>query len=108
MGSGGGADSSRGPHDRRRYSPAQRRHRRPDARPARHAYPVLFVRFAELPAVWETVREFVRLPGATHCLPIRPRASAWNVLAPEHRHRIDEMYGAFAVALEAHRSAQIV
>ncbi len=59
-------------------------------------YPVLFVRYEALPAVWPQVRDFVGLGSDDECLPLRTRASEWQALAADARARLDEMYGRLA------------
>ncbi len=60
------------------------------------AYPVLFVRYEQLPEVWPTVREFVGLPPDQPALTVQPRVSEWQALPARLRDRIDRMYGDLA------------
>ena len=68
-----------------------------DARP----YPVLFLRYEQLPEIWPTVCEFVGLPRGSACLAMRSRASEWTALEDTQRERIDAMYGRLARRLAA-------
>jgi hypothetical protein len=65
------------------------------------AYPVLFVRFEDLPQVWPTVCDFVGLPASSAGLTMRPRASEWSSLPTSQRDAIDAMYGELARRLAA-------
>jgi hypothetical protein len=71
------------------------------------SYPVLFLRFEELPRVWPTVREFVGLPSDVAGLEVRARASEWTALEDSQRQRIDEMYGDLARRLAALPSIEV-
>ncbi len=64
-------------------------------------YPVLFLRYEDLPGTWPAVREFLRLPDDVECMPMRARASEWQSLPPAQRARVDEMYGPLARRLAA-------
>ena len=68
---------------------------------AARPYPVMFLRFEELPEIWPAVRDFVGLPADHPCLLLRPRASAWEDLPEPLRAHIDEMYGPLARRLAA-------
>ncbi|MDQ1511971.1 MAG: hypothetical protein QOG50_3815 [Actinomycetota bacterium] len=70
-------------------------------------YPVLFLRFEDLPATWPAVREFLGLRDDVECLPLRPRAIEWQDLPPIQRARVDEMYGPFARRLAALPSVEV-
>jgi hypothetical protein len=71
------------------------------------AYPVLFVRYEELPDVWPTVCRFVGLPIDTACLAMRSRASEWTQLGEPQRERINAMYGALADRLAKLPSVEV-
>lgn len=64
--------------------------------PAARGYPVMFLRFEDLPLIWPRVRDFVGLPRNAQCPPIRTRASVWEALPAGLRARIDEIYGPLA------------
>jgi hypothetical protein len=59
-------------------------------------FPVLFVRFDDLPHAWPVLADFVSLPRDAPGLAVRGRASEWQSLPPLLRSRIDEMFGPLA------------
>jgi hypothetical protein len=70
-------------------------------------YPVLFVRFADLPGPWPDVRDFLGLDAGVECMEMRPRASEWQSLPQPQRARLDEIYGAFARRLASLASVEV-
>lgn len=64
-------------------------------------YPVLFLRYEQMPETWPTLRDFVGLPADQPFLTMRPRASEWQSLPDAARARLDEMYGDLARELAA-------
>ena len=76
------------------------------SRPARD-YPVLFVRFDDLPRAWPVLTDFVGLPSDSPALAVRRRASEWQSLPAPQRARLDEMYGLLARRLEELASTEL-
>jgi hypothetical protein len=70
-------------------------------------YPVLFLRFEDLPGPWPAVRDFLGLDAAVECMPMRARASVWQSLPHLQRDRLDEIYGPFARRLAALASVEV-
>jgi hypothetical protein len=66
-----------------------------------HGYPVLFVRYERLPAVWATVREFLGLETTVPCFEMHQRASAWRALPNDQRLALDGMYRSLVLRLDA-------
>ena len=64
-------------------------------------YPVLFLRYEQMPETWPTLRDFVGLPAGQPFLTMRPRASEWQLLPDTARARLDDMYGELARRLAA-------
>ena len=55
-------------------------------------YPVMFLRFDDLPGCWPAVRDFVGLPESYPCLEIRPRRSPLSALDETTRAGLTAMY----------------
>jgi hypothetical protein len=68
---------------------------------ASRTYPVLFLRYEALGDAWPTVRDFLGLSADVPCLPIRARASEWQLLPDDARERLEVMYGDMARLLAA-------
>jgi hypothetical protein len=70
-------------------------------------YPVMFLRFDQLPNVWSAVRDFVGLPADYPCLEMRTRASEWQALPAVDRDRLEVMYGDLAGRLAAEPDVEV-
>jgi hypothetical protein len=65
------------------------------------SYPVMFLRYEDLPTAWPLVRDFVGLPTDDPCLELWERKSEWQRLPEPAQMRLEEMYGEFARRLAA-------
>ena len=71
-------------------------------------YPVMFLRFDDLPGCWPAVRDFVGLPESYPCLEIRPRRSPLSKLDETTQARLTAMYQGVLDRLSALPSAYVV